>query len=99
MSGSQVSQSQTNTTRHKVKKIKYLQHMNTSTMLTSHKMEKIKKSTKNRHMKMSTYQTGIMFQVTTSSKIKTKITKKTPPLKMTAQKKIFKTKTQSNQKR
>ena len=55
--------------------------------MTSLKMEKRKESPNKRHMKMSTHQTGKMIQVTTSSKIKTKTTKKTPPLKMTAQKK------------
>ena len=60
--------------------------MKTSTMMTSLKMEKIKKKLKKRHMKMITHQKGSTIQVTTSSKIKTKITKKTPPLKMMAQK-------------
>ena len=69
-----------------MKRIKYLQHMKTSTMMTSLKMEKMKKTLKNRHMKMITHQRGRTIQVTKSSKIKTKITKKTPPLKMTAQK-------------
>ena len=55
--------------------------------MTSLKMEKTKKASKKRHIKMITHQTGGMIQVATSSKIKTKMTKKTPPLKMTAQKK------------
>ena len=36
---------------------------------------------------MSIHQTGEIIQVTTSSEIKTKMTKKAPPLKMIAQKK------------
>ena len=66
--------------------MKYLQHIKTSTMITSLKMEKSKKSLRKKHTKMSTHQRGKMIQVTTSSKIKTKITKKTPPFKMMAQK-------------
>ena len=54
--------------------------------MTSLKMENRKKAPKKRHMKMSTHKTGKMIQVTTSSKIKTKMTKKTPPLKMRVQK-------------
>ena len=73
----QVYQLQKKTTRHKVKKMKYIQPMKTITMMESLKMEKTKKALKKRHMKTSSHQTGIMIQVTTSSKIKTKITKKT----------------------
>ena len=51
------------------------------------KMEKINKAQKKRNMEMSTRNTGRLIQVTTSSKIKTKMTKNTPPLKMMAQKK------------
>ena len=87
MSGAQVPQSQKKTTRQKVKKMKYLQHMKTITMMTSLKSWKRKKASKKRHMKMSTHQTGRMIQVKTSSKINTKTTKKTSPLKMMAQKK------------
>ena len=47
-------------------------------------------------MNMSTHQTGKIIQVTTSSKIKTKMTKKTLPLKMTAQKKLLEMRTWSN---
>ena len=65
MSGAQVSQSQKKTTRHKVKRVKYLQHMKTSTMMTSLKIERMKKALKKINMKMSTHQTGIMIQVTT----------------------------------
>ena len=54
--------------------------------MTSLKMEKMNKTLKKRHTRMITHQKGRTTQVTTSSKIKTKITKKTPPLKMTAQK-------------
>ena len=61
--------------------------MKTINMMTSLKMEKRNKSSKKRNMKMSTHQTGKMIQVTTSPKIKTKMTKRMPPLKMTAQKK------------
>ena len=49
-------------------------------------MEKRKKYLKKRHTKMSTHQTGIMNQVTSSSETKTKLTNKTPPSKMTSQK-------------
>ena len=86
LSGAQVSQSQTNTIRHKVKRMKYLHHMKISTMMKKLKMEKRKKSSKKRHMEMSTHQTGKITKVMTSLKTKTKITKKTPPLKITAQK-------------
>ena len=99
MSGAQVSQSQTNTTRHKVKKMKYLQHIKTSTMVKSLKMENMKKAPNKIHTKMITHQTGRMIQVTTSSKTKTKMTKNTLPLKMTDQKKRLKTRTWSKQKR
>ena len=54
--------------------------------MISLKIEKRDKALKKRHMKMRTHQTGKMIQVTTSSKIKAKITKKVPPLKMTSQK-------------
>ena len=70
-----------------MKKMKYLHHTKTSTMMKLLKMEKMKKVPKKRNTKMSTYKTGEMIQVTTSSKIETKMTKETPPLKMTAQKK------------
>ena len=60
--------------------------MKTSTMMISLKMEKMKKASNKRHMKMSTHQIEGMIQVTTSSKIKTKMTKKTPLLKITAYK-------------
>ena len=60
--------------------------MKTSMMMTSLKMDKKKKAPKKRHMKMSTHQTRKIIEVTTSSKINTKMTKKMPPLKMTAQK-------------
>ena len=60
--------------------------MKTSKMMKLLKMEKMKKAPKKRNMKMSTHQTGKMIQITTSSKINTKMTKKTPPLKMTARK-------------
>ena len=85
-SGSHTYQSQTKTTRHKVKNMKYFQHTKTSTMTTSPKMENMKKALNKRHIKMSTHQTERMIQVTISSNIKTKITKKTPPLKMTSHK-------------
>ena len=62
--------------------------MKMSMMITTLKMKKMKKALKKRHNKISTHQTGIMIQVTTSSKIKSKKNKKTPPLKMTVQKKI-----------
>ena len=68
LSGAQVFRSQTNMTRHKVKRMKYLQHMDTSTMMTSLKMDKTKKAPKKIHMNMSLHQTGRMIQVTTSSK-------------------------------
>ena len=61
-----------------------IQQMKTSTMMKSLKMEV--EVPKKRHMNMSTHQKGIMIQVRTSSKIKTKMTKETPPLKMMAQK-------------
>ena len=61
--------------------------MKTSAMMAFLKMEKMNKASKKRHMKMITHQTVRMTQVTTSSKINTKMTKKTPPLKMMAQKK------------
>ena len=54
-------------------------------MMTSLKMEKRGKSLKKTHMKMSTLHIGKITQVTTSSKIKNKLTKKIPPSKMTAQ--------------
>ena len=64
--------------------MKYLKHIKTSTMLISLRIENIKKAPKKRHTKMRTHQTGKMIQVTTSSEINTRITKKMPPLKMTA---------------
>ena len=48
---------------------------------------------------MSAHQTGKMIQVKTSSKINTKLTKKTPPLKMVYQKKLLKMSTWRYQKR
>ena len=83
-----------------MKKMKYLQHIKTSTIIKSLKIEKMKKASKKRNMKMGTHQTGRMIQVTASSKIKTKMTKKTPPLKMTAQIYLLNMRTwSSNQKR
>ena len=61
----------------------------TSTMMTSLKKEKSKKALKKRHMKIIAHKTVRIFQVTTSSKIKTKTTKKTPPLKMMVLKKYL----------
>ena len=55
LSGSHVSQSQTKTTRHKVKKMKYLQHMKTIRMMISLKIEKMKKESNKRHTNMSTH--------------------------------------------
>ena len=60
--------------------------MKTSTIITSLKIKKRNETLKKSHMKIRTHQTGRMIQVTTSSKIKTEITKKIPPLKVTAQK-------------
>ena len=60
--------------------------METNTIMTSLIMEKRNKASKKRPMKMRNHQTGIMIQGTTSSKIKTKMAKKMPPLKITAQK-------------
>ena len=60
--------------------------MNMRTMMTTLKMDKRKKSLKERHMNMSTHQTGKTTQVKTSSEINTKLTKKTLPYKITAQK-------------
>ena len=50
-------------------------------------MERSNKSSKKRHIKMSTHHTGEMTQVTTSLKTNTKLAKKTPPSKITAHKK------------
>ena len=61
--------------------------MKTSMMITSLKMEKRKKIPNKINIKMGTHQTGKLIQVTKSPKINNKTTKKTPPLKMTAQKK------------
>ena len=66
--------------------------------MTSLKMEKRRKSSKKRHMNISTHQTRKMIQVTTPSKIKTKTTKNMPPLKVTAQEKLLKKILWSNQK-
>ena len=60
--------------------------MKMKTMTTTLRMEKRKKSTKKRQMKMITHRIRKMTQVTTSSKINTKLTKKMPPSKMMAQK-------------
>ena len=48
-------------------------------MMTSLKIENRKKESKKIKKKMSIHQTGKMNQVTTSSKINTKLTNKTPP--------------------
>ena len=53
----------------------------TSTMITSLKMDRRNKAPKKRHVKISTHHTVEMIQVTISFQIKTKMTKKTPPLK------------------
>ena len=72
-------------------------------MMTSLKMEKTGKSSKKRHMtkaiKMSNHQTGKMAEVATSLKIKTKLTKKTLPLLVTAQITKLKIKTWGNHNR
>ena len=67
-------------------------------MTTALKIYRRKKSSKRIQVKISTHNTGETTQVTTSFKIKTKLTKKAPPLKMTAHKKLLKMRTWSNQK-
>ena len=53
-------------------KMKYFQHMKTSTITTSLKMWKMKEESKKRHMNMSIYKIGKIIQVTTSSKSRPK---------------------------
>ena len=53
--------------------------MKTRMITKSIKMEKRNKTSNKRPKKISTHQTGKMNLVTISSKIKTKLTKKTPP--------------------
>ena len=60
--------------------------MKTRKIMTSLKMDERGKSSKKRHMKISTHQTYKMLQLTASSETKTKLIKKTPPSKMAAQK-------------